>query len=379
MTSRLLSLTAFLLLAVVLGGADGCASDPNVEGAKLYLRQGEFDQALERLDVALEANPANVDALLLRIDVLNAKADRSTDAAEHGRLAGDMAETLTRARAAAPDAPAVVNTGVRVWAFAVNKGNVALRNAEADPALAINLFETAAAVLPDSSQGHFGLGLAHLRAGDASAAIAPLRTSTEKAPELVSGFIYLGRALMLADRGTEAVTALEDASRRFPDDEDIQSSLLNAYAVSGQTDRALERYAQAAENNPNDPTIRYNFGALLLGAGRYDEAIPQLERAVELSPENPDAHYNLGAAFQNKAAALTQEANATDDNALANSLIQERDEFLNRSVGPLEQARELSDAENRRGVCNALFQVYTQLNRVEDARGVAECAGISMD
>ena len=50
----------------VLFGADGCSSDPNVEGAKLDLRNKDYDRALQNLETALQTDPDNVDALELK-------------------------------------------------------------------------------------------------------------------------------------------------------------------------------------------------------------------------------------------------------------------------------------------------------------------------
>lgn len=379
MRSRLFSLSVALVVAVFAGGADGCSSDPNVEGAKLNLRNGEYDAAINNLDEALQTNPDNVEALVLRAEVRRLQADRAPNA-EKADFLDMMVADVNRAQTLAPEDPDVQSARVNAWALAVNAGNDALRNPEADASDAVALFQTAVDVQPDSMQGHFGLGLSHLRAGDASAAVAPLRRATEIAPDDATSAVYYSRALLLSDQGAEAVRILEAAADRFPDDTDIQTSLLNAYAVSGQTDRAIERYEQAIVDLPDDPTVRYNYGALLLEAGRYDEAIEQLTVATELAPDNADAFYNLGASYQNKAASLNDAANETEDADAANAMIAERDENLEASLPFLQQARTLSaGTADEPGVCNALFRVYTQLGRVDDAEAVSECAGISMD
>ena len=191
---------------------------------------------------------------------------------------------------------------------------------------------------------------------------------------------YYGRSLLLAERSTEAVAALEAAQTRFPEDEDIQTMLLNAYTSSGQTDQAIERYAAAAQRQPTNATIRYNYGALLLQAGDYDGAVAQLQEATRLAPDNADAFYNLGAAYQNKAAQLNTQANDTDDTAAANTLLQQRNQNLELALPPLVQARTLAaGSPDEQGFCEALFRVYTQLGRVDDATEVSECAGMAMN
>lgn len=377
--SRLGSLVLALAFAVVLGGADGCSSDPNVEGAKLYVRSGEFDQAITSLDRALEADPANAEAYTIRADVRRRQADAATDATVRQGYIDQMAADIVQLQTLAPEAPDTKAARINGWALAVTKGNGALTTSATPPAVSEALFRSAVAILPDSSQGHYGLGLSLLRADRTADAIAPMREAVRIDPTNVNAHIYLGRALLLSNQTDAGIVALEEAADRFPDDGDIQATLLNAYAAGDRLDDALSRYDAVVARTPDDPLIRYNYGALLLRSERYDDAIVQLSRAAELDPASGDTQYNLGAAYQNKAAALTQQANAAADDATADRLIGERDGLLEQSLEYLLGARRLSEGDDERAACNALFQVYTQLNRIDDANGVAECAGISMN
>ena len=85
-------LTAFFLLVA----ADGCSSDPNVEGAKLDLRNKQYDKALENLAIALTTNPDNAQALELKGRVLSEKAFETPDVDEHTALIKEMLETYRR-------------------------------------------------------------------------------------------------------------------------------------------------------------------------------------------------------------------------------------------------------------------------------------------
>lgn len=381
---RLVTLALTLALAVVVGGADGCSSDPNVEGARLYIRNGELTDAVASLDRALEANPDNLTALALRAEVRRQQADAATDATARQGFFDQMAADLQRAQTLGPDDADVRVTRTNGWATAVTKGNQALTNEAVAPSVAQGHFRTAIAVLPDSSQGHFGLGLAHLRANDAPGAIAPLREAVRIDPSTVASHIYLSRALVLAEQNAEGVAVLEAAAERFPTDPDIQASLLNAYAVSGRTDDALARYASAIAADPGNALLYSNYGTLLLRAGRFDDAVTQLEQAIALAPDDASAQYNLGAALQNKASAMTDEANALPvGDANYDRLIAERNTFLERSLPYFMRAREISaaagNADDERDACRALFVVYGGLNRASDAAAIAACAGESMD
>ncbi|MEO0559516.1 MAG: tetratricopeptide repeat protein [Bacteroidota bacterium] len=380
--SRFSFLTLFAFVAIVLGGADGCSSDPQVEGAKLYINNKEYDNALDNLDEALATNPDNVEALVLKAEVLRLMGGETPTAEVERRasLFADMTATVDRAVQLAPDDQSVIDAKVNAWAYAINEGNKTLRS-DADPSDAAAYFRGAITLQPDSMQGPFGLGLAELRGANFEAAIEPLARAVELAPEDANTHEYLARAYLATDRATEAVEVLEAARDRFPDNDDLRTTLLNAYANAGMVDRAIAEYeseiASGRVSGEAEGLIRYNYGSLLLSADRIDEAIEQLGMAVDLNPDNPDAQYNMGAALQNKASALAREANETEDNAAANALIEERNGLLERALPYLQASRDLADAADQQNACTALFQVYTQLNRVDDANAVAECAGMS--
>ena len=336
------------------------------------LLEEDYDTALVELDATLDGDPENVDALVLKANYLLQRAEAAEHAA--GTLAAlrDAEEVVERARGIVPDDEGGRDASYTVWAVAVNAGNDVIHDPDADLAVGVELFELASAVEPDRTEGHYGLGLAHLRRGEPVAALDPLRRAAEIAPDDPGPAVYYGRALLFSDQATEAVEHMENIAARFSGNEDVEVTLLNAYARAGQTDRAIERYETSIKRLPIDPIVRYNYGALLLQAQRYDDAITQLERATELDATNADAFYNLGAAYQNRAASLNEQSGATQDNAEAARLNEQRDENLEAALPYLQRAREVSTGTaGESDACEALFRVYTQLGRISDAEDVS--------
>ena len=374
MLNRLSLLSLALVFAVLLGGADGCASDPQVEGAKLYLRSGELDQAMENLDAALTANPDNAEALLLRAEVLQAQADGERDPAARQAYVDRIITDLDRVETLAPGTGDQQRLGA--WAFSLQKAVNALQGDDADPAVASALLRSSIALQPDSSQGHYNLGIAQIQAGNSEAAIAPLQRSVELDPN-ATAYYYLGRSQLLSDMGTDALATFETGAAAFPEDNNLRTALLDAYVRTGQTDRAIDRYdaaLAAAEGSEEEALLRYNYGSLLLQAERFDEAVVQLQRAIELDPDNGDAQYNLGATYNNQARALTDQANATADNDEAERLVGQRDALLEQALEPLLRARTLSaGTDTETNVCGALFRVYAQLGRTDEAAEANAC------
>ncbi len=376
-------LLALVAAVLVLAGADGCSSDPNVEGARLYVNQQNYTAALERLDAALATNPDNADALALKAEVLRMQAEGTRDAAARRPMVEQMVATLERAESVEPGNAEVAQTRLVAWAHEMNTGGTTLRAAGQDAAqlaTAVSAFENAVLLQPDSAGGHYNLGLALLVSGNSEAAVAPLQRVVDMGASDADAYVYLSRALLANQRGAEAVTLLERAQTTYPDDAAIRAELLNAYAATNQPDRALGAYEGAVAATPDDPLIRYNYGSMLLQAGRLDEAVTQLRRAVELDAANANAQYNLGAAYQNQAAAFNERINAADG-AEQQRLQGERNALLQQSLAPFVEARRLTAAEGASvtEVCDALFRVYTALERLDEAREAGACAGQDMN
>ena len=419
---RLLSPTHFLVALVVaaalLGGADGCSSDPNVTSAKLYIQQEDYTAALTSLETALAENPDNAEALALKGRVLHLQAKNIANPMDRHPLVEQMMAALNRADALGPGDAEVAVIRHSAWADEMNSGMPLYHESggnEESLTQAIQAFENAIYIQPDSSYGHYYLGLAHLANGNADDAIAPFETAIASGGGDAGAYLYCGRALLATgSNGSRALEVLEEGAGLYPDDEPLRAELLNAYAATGQTDRALAAYEDAIARDPDSAVLRYNYGSTLLQAERFDDAIIQLERAIALEPDNANTQYNMGAAYQNKATAVNAQLIETDDDAEARRLRTERDGLLEQALPYLSNARQLTertlsctpdpryhyDASTQRcrdtetdqfapnascpcsevgDICHALFQVYAQLGRTTEAEEASECAGLDMN
>ena len=378
-------LVALLCAVFLLAGADGCSSDPDVEGAKLYLRQEDYASARESLDRAIANNPDNAEAHALKARVLYLQSKNETDPAARRPMLEEMKVSLDRAATIDPANAELANVRLAAWADEINGGTRLFQQSGGDDNTldrAIQAFDNANFILPDSAAGHYYLGLAYLSKGNADASIAPLEQAIELGTAEADAYRYLGRALLATDQGTQAVDVLERGRAMFPTDEALEAELLNAYAATGQRDRAVAAYEQMLANDPDNALLLYNYGSTLLQLERFDDAITQLTRAVELDATNANAHYNLGAAYQNKGFLLNQQLR--DENlsdADAQRIRSERDALFEQALPHLVEARSLTEAagDDARDICQALFQVYTPLGRLDEAREAGECAGMDMN
>ncbi len=397
MRSPLVIASAFLVLFLV-AAQGGCASDPNIEGAKLDLKNKDYDRALTNVNTAIQKDPSNAEAYWWKGQILQEQAQNSQDVQMHAQLVSDMADAYEKAIELDPERADEVNQRLRIAYFAeFQRGAQAFNRGKEDAAAydeAVGYFQAASALQPDSVDAYINQAYALLNAGRNDEAIVPFETAIGKGASDPDTYRFLADLYVAADRGPEAVTMLEKARTSFPENTDIEAQLLNAYIRSGQEDRAVEQYQQAIARDPENKLYRYNLGSLYLNAERYDDAVEQLAQAVRIDPEYGAAHYNLGAAYVNKAVDLNQKIGELDDalradrstlsadqikarEAEIDALAQQRRGFFQQAITPLERARDLMQAEGSETtqVCQALFQSYVQTGQTQKAEGVSDCAG----
>jgi len=393
-----LPLMLALVFGMILAAASGCAGDPNVEGAKLDLRNRDYDRALQNIATALERNPENAPAYELKARVLASKAGDERDHGARRLLFADMVEAMERATSINPALQGTIaELRFQVYAEEFQRGAQAFEAGQTNPAGYANaalIFENVTTIEPDTSAGYVNLAYALLLSGQQSDAIAPLERAIDLGNTDADNFIYLSSLYAEANRLPDAVRVLERARDLHPANAEVQDQLLSIYVAAGQMDRAIAFYAQAVEREPENALYRYNFGSLLLQTDRFDEAVIHLQEAFRLDNNSANTAYNLGAAFINQAVAVNDQVREMDDELRENrrtlsvaqinqredaieALVERRTSLFQMAIAPLERALELQRAagEETTSACVALFQSYTNTQQLDRAQSVAACAG----
>ncbi len=387
-----------LLTVFVLMGASTCSSDPNVEGAKLDLRNKDYDRALENLETALQRNPDNAEALDLKGQVLQDQLASVNDPEQHRAMLNEMVESYRRAIELDPSLSETTTQRLRIAYYnEFQKGLDAFQAGNQDEEqydVAYEYFRNASFVFPDSSDAYANQAYALLNAGRQEEATSALELAMNAGDDSEDTYVYLGDLYRTQGRHDDAIELIQEGLDKYPTNEQLWSILLNEYVATGQLDQAMDRYSQLVEQAPDNKLYRFNYGTLLLNAERYDEAVSQLQRAIELDPEYPNAQYNLAAAYVNKAVDLSERIGEVDDqlraerDQLSDSEITQREQQIEemaedrrqlfyQAIPPLEKALQLyQDAgESATDVCQTLFTAYVQTQQNDKAETVAECAG----
>jgi tetratricopeptide (TPR) repeat protein len=389
-------LAILVVIASLFTMGAGCSSDPNVEGAKLDLRNKDFDRALINLNKALETNPANYEAYLLKGQAYQEMASVESDVEKHTELIGLMQEAYDGCLQNLPAEETAMRDEISqrsalAWYSEYQRG-LASYNRENYSEAAV-FFTNATQIQPDSSATYVNLAFAYISGEQMTEAISPLEMAIEHGDRNPDTYNYLSDLYLDNDRSEDAVALLKEARSVFDDNAEATARLFNAYVRTGQVAEALALAEEEVASDPEDKLHRYNLGSLLLEAERYEEAIVQLEKAVEIDPDYVSALFNLGAAYQNRGVSLNDSVNEVDEKLRAEgdqlsdddrkaletemeALAAERDELFAASIAPLMNARELSSAagEDVTGICSALGQAYARTNQMAEAEEAYKCA-----
>ncbi len=187
------------------------------------------------------------------------------------------------------------------------------------------------------SQTLDALGIAQLKAGDLSEAVASLQAALKARPGDPDLLYYLGRAsgllsknafdalesgapnaarahqalgenLAALKRSGEAESEFKQAIAARPDAPGIHLELGQFYTGTADWAKAEEQFRAECTLQPGDAEAAYDLGQALLQQGKLAEARAELKRAQQLRPDMPETLYLLGktASLQGDAAAAEQ-------------------------------------------------------------------------
>jgi tetratricopeptide (TPR) repeat protein len=306
----LLALVAFYFVST--GFQCGSAETTS---AKLYMQQKNWAKAEESLLKEVAKNEKNEEAQFLLGSVRY----------EMKNFAG-MNQAFTSALALGDQHKVdIARYRMSVWGSLFNEG-VAYYNKGRDSAgyydKALDAFNTAIALIPDSANTYYVASLADYARKDIPSALRKLETAVEKDPKYVDALKLLGQfnyamALEKFESKDEvagnaslqkAMRAYERAYALDPNSSESVRILIEIYERAKQTDKAMKLTSEAVQKDPSNKLFRYAYGAFLLRQDKYNDAVDQFTAALKIDPEYSDASYNLGVSYLNWGVAMKEES-----------------------------------------------------------------------
>ena len=232
---------AAFLSFMLLVGAGGCSGDPNVEGAKMNLKDKDYAAALENITTALQTNPQNGEAYLVKGNVLASQASENIkDAEAHLQTVMEMVDAYTKATELDSTLTGEVAGKLALaWNLDYNEGvnttNGATETGVTDDYFkAANYFKAASLIDPDNLGSFRYHAIVLLQGGATTDAIGPLELAIAKGDTMPELRNYLAQIYHQEARYDDAIDILEQARVDFPDSLGFIPQLMNAYLQGGK-------------------------------------------------------------------------------------------------------------------------------------------------
>lgn len=237
-------------------------------------QRGDYAQALDQIDIALEKNPQNSLVWNQRGLALH-RLKRFADALG----SYDRALTLW------PDHPeALCNRGVALHD---------LKRFEA----ALASYDRALAVRPHYAEAFRYRGAALIELKRVDEALASFDRALAIQPDYADALISRGELLMELKRYDEALVSYDRALALALDSAELHYNRGNALRALKQFDQALASFELALARRPDYAWAHSCRGIALHELGRYEEALASQERALALEPDSAITHSNRGVAL----------------------------------------------------------------------------------
>lgn len=365
-----------LLLGIIFLGFQ--CSSTELTSAKLYIDQKNWDKALAMLQTDVQKNPKSDEGYYL-LGTVYSELDKTEE------MIGAFNNSLAISDKFAPK---INEYKAFQWANNYNRG-VSLfqrgnKTEDKDSSkmyydMAINAYNKAAMLEPDSGLTYRNLAFVYLTTGKTEESVEPLKKliELEKAEE---GYQYLGEvyytlgmnkmsefknsgnkedSIAAMDYYNKGIMTLEEGLKMYPDNSEMLNASTNSYIGAGRINEAITSAKSLVEKEPNNAIYHYNYGVLLLNVENYPDAETQLLKALELDPNYENAIYNIAVTYVKWGTKINLEAEAKG------ILSEDYKQKYQKALPYLEKVVEL-DSKNPQ-MWELIGKVYSVLGMNDDA------------
>ena len=149
-------------------------------------------------------------------------------------------------------------------------------------------------------QTHLKLANALAKQGDLSAAIDSYNNAIKLKPDSPDAHNDLGNTLMKQGDLIAAIASYSTALQLKPNHPEVNYNIGLAFKAQGDLFSAIKFFKNSIKFRPNFPSAYNDLGNALIGQGDVATAITCYQTAIELKPDFADAHKNLGVAYKCK-------------------------------------------------------------------------------
>lgn len=433
MNKNLTRVLSVSLLALFLYSCS--ASNPNIESAKQNLQHKDYQKAIASLNQAIAQDSTDAEAYYYKGYVYSKMAsqdslDQRAEAYKKMRENYDKAKQLynKQGKGGTKELTIMRMSTVRMW---TNEHNSAVHLAANDSTRkpgdlnkAVDHLHNAIAISPDSLISYEVLAEVYNMQGKTDQAENVLSDALSKSSKPpVNDYLRLAQFYQKSKKYDQSVKVLNEAKKDYPDNVKITQSLANTYLAMNDDKNAIAAVKTLISTDSTNVQYHLVYGTELYKlamtmndtlSSRYDrvfalqqkqqknntkkyqstidelqnsnqklasniedltgKAITQLKYVVNHRPNDPTAYNTLGVIYRNKAAALLQLRNNTNDLQKSDSLDTAAKSALKKALPYYQKATQLDP--NNKNYWQSLFKVYTVLGMNKKAEEAMKKAGL---
>lgn len=208
-------------------------------------------------------------------------AQRPNDAAAHFDLGYVYTAEQENEKATAEYRKAV-DLDPKMIQAQLNLGISLLQN---DPKGAIEPLQKVIELNYANQRGHFVLGLAEERSGNATAAEKEFTVAVKLDPNDADAHAALARTELAEGKASNAENEFRECLKLKPGDQAAEAGLAQSLLQQKKTAEAVDALTAYLNANPNDAKAQMTLASALVDLNRNDEALAALDRAAKNSPE----------------------------------------------------------------------------------------------
>ena len=279
------------LIASLLGGIILFIScqNPAMTSAKVYMKQKNYDSAIEQCKLALETNPGDAGAYFVMGQAYAAK-----------KMYREMAQSFAKSLENGPVHEAeITNERNRHWTTLLNAG-VALYGNEKISEASEN-FLLCTEIDKTKTMAHIYLASTYEMTKQNDKAEATYKKVIEIEADNITAHFQLGILYYNMKKYQEAIDILgivtNLADKTSKEYSNAVYHIAISYDLMGQEEKAVEAYEKVLADDPDDIDMIFNLGRLYLKKENYESALNQFQKVIEIKTEDFHATHSIGLCY----------------------------------------------------------------------------------
>ncbi len=331
------TLTIGLLVLMVGLLFFGCRSK-EVESALIYInQQNDWDKAMEQLHLAVQVNPADVEAHVLLGKGYGHFGD-------YEKMVEEFA-SAEKLMAGAPNAKFQNEINFlkdKYWRMSFNKGVQKVK--EENMPEAIKFFSSCVLIDPERPEAYKNLAFANVQTEKLDEAIKNYNAVLGINPKDTEALSSLANLYISTEEYEKCIETCDKILVIEPENVSAIAQKAMSYDFLGDSEKAFQAYEVAIASDPENKDLIFNLGRLYYQKNDYENAIARFEQVLVFAPDDYEANINIGNAYLLQAETMIKKYRDMDEKQLVkaqdefNADNEKAKEFYKKAVPYLEKA-----------------------------------------